>query len=126
MSLYEDLVDIHDKSTSISESVPIFDPFHNRLTVLHVLRGGTQVARAENICLLLDGKVVMRDDPVIIHSSHLLHFVLTAIEVNSSGPWSEYAYNSIHLLPQLGSNQVVRMCLPNGEDAANREIGVHN
>jgi hypothetical protein len=51
-----------------------------------------------------------------------LHDLFFSIVDESSSPGAVNGYHCINLVAQFGSNQIVGVGLPDGEDAANRKI----
>lgn len=122
VSLYEYLVDVDHQTATVAQSVRAFYPLYHCVAVGLIFRGRTKVSRTESVSFFDYSQIVMRDDPTIIDSCHLLHFVFFAIVVDGSGARAKNAQNCINLLSQLSSNQIVGVGFPDGEDAANCKI----
>lgn len=75
VSFDEDLIDVDHQSSSVSESHALLDPLNHCIPVLLVIAGSAQIARTEDVGLLLDDKVIMRDDPGVINGCQLLHLI---------------------------------------------------
>lgn len=122
VSLDENLPNIRDQTASVPESIAFFDPPTHYLVVLLVLIHSSQVAGAKHLRFLFDSEVLMRDNPLLLYQSQLLHDLFFSIVNESSSPGAVNSYNCIYLVAQFGSNQIVGVGFPNGEDAANRKI----
>jgi hypothetical protein len=70
--------------------------------------------------------MVVGNDPVIIYRSQFLHLLLHSVIVDSRGSRTEDRNQSVDLRSQSVSNQLVRICFPDREDAANCEVSVNN
>lgn len=126
LSLDEDLRNIHDEASSISQSEAPFHPPVDDLSVLFIVTGASEVPRTENFSLLLDDQVIVGDDPVLLHHSELLNLVLVFVVGDGSCSGSINYQNGVYLSSQGFSNQLLVCNFPDGENASDREISVHN
>lgn len=124
VALDEDLIDVDDQASSVPQSEAPLDPFDHCVSVLLVIAGSAQVARAEDVGLLLDDKVVVRDDPRVIDGSEFLHLVGFRVVVDAGGPGSEDGDHCIDLVSELVADEPIGAGLPDGEDASDGEVGV--
>lgn len=126
MSLDEDLIDVDHQSSSVSESHALLDPLDHCIPVLLVIACSPQVARTEDVGLLLDDKMIVGDDPSVIDCCQFLHLVGFCVVVDTGGPWAEDGDDCIDLVSEFVSDEPVGSGLPDGEDASNGEVGVDN
>lgn len=68
----------------------------------------------------------MGNDPVVVDWGHLLDLVLLSIVEDCSSSRAENGDDGIWLFPEGGSNQIFLIGLPDGKDASDGKVGVHN
>lgn len=126
MTFDEDLVDINNQSSSVSQGVSFLDPFNNRRSVFLVIASWAEVAGTEDVGGWFDDKMIMWDDPVVINRGNLLNLFGLFVVVDCCCPWTEDGDDCIDLLLELNFDQFSLIYLPNGENASNGKVCVNN
>jgi hypothetical protein len=70
--------------------------------------------------------VVVGDDPVVIDRGDLLNLVFSSIVEDGSSPWAEDSDDGIDLFFECDSDESSLVCLPDGKDAPDGKVSVHD